>query len=75
LSAPLCGVVAGAATKMPVPTRTSTSPAISSEMIASRTDVRDTPSSAASSRSAGSRAPGANSPAAIRFAICSAIWR
>ena len=42
---------------MPVPTRTSTSPLISSEMIASRTDVRDTPSETASSRSAGSRDP------------------
>ena len=52
-------------TKMPVPTRTSTSPPISSEMIASRTDVRETPSSAASSRSAGSREPRANSPLAI----------
>ncbi len=46
------------ATKMPVPTRTSTRPAISSEMMASRTDVRDTPSSTASSRSAGRREPG-----------------
>ena len=58
-----------AATKMPVPTRTSTSPPISSEMIASRTDVRLTPSDAASSRSAGSRDPGGNSPLAISCAI------
>ena len=33
-----------AVTNMPAPTRTSTSPPISSEMIASRTDVRETPS-------------------------------
>ena len=47
---------------MPVPTRTSTRPPISSEMIASRTDARLTPSDVASSRSAGSRVPGRNSP-------------
>ena len=47
-----------AQTKMPVPTRTSTRPASSRQMIASRTDVRDTPSTEASSRSAGRRAPG-----------------
>ena len=62
-------------TKMPLPTRTSTSPAISREMIASRTDVRDTPSSVASSRSAGSRAPTANSPFSMSAAICPAICR
>jgi hypothetical protein len=57
-----------ATTKMPVPTRTSTSPLISSEMMASRTDVRDTPSETASSRSAGSRVPGGNSPRAMSSA-------
>ena len=36
--------LSGPVTKMPVPTRTSTRPPISSEMIASRTDVRETPS-------------------------------
>ena len=50
------------------PTRTSTRPLISSEMIASRTDVRLTPSDAASSRSAGSREPAGNSPLAISCA-------
>ena len=65
----------GSATKMPEPTRTSTRPAISSEMIASRTDVRDTPSSVASSRSAGRREPAGNSPLSINAAIWPAICR
>jgi hypothetical protein len=38
-------------------------------MMASRTDVRETPSDTASSRSAGSRDPGGNSPLAINCAI------
>ena len=44
------------------------SPLISSEMIASRTDVRLTPSETASSRSAGRREPDGNSPFAISCA-------
>ena len=62
-------------TKMPVPTRTSTRPAISSEISASRTDVRDTPRSTASSLSGGSREPVANSPLSISVEIWPAICR
>ena len=53
----VCARPGACVTKMPVPTRTSTRPLISSEMIASRTDVRLTPSETASSRSAGSANP------------------
>ncbi len=67
--------VVRAVTKMPVPTRTSTRPPISSEMIASRTEARLTPSWDASSRSAGRREPARNSPLAIKPAIWSAICR
>jgi hypothetical protein len=53
-------------TKAPAPTRTSTRPAISSAIIASRTVGRLTPNSLARSRSGGSRSPGLNSPRATR---------
>ena len=62
-------------TKIPVPTRTSTRPSISSARMASRTEVRETPSRTASSRSGGSREPTGNSPLSISVAICPAICR
>ncbi len=65
----------GAATNTPLPCRIRTTPRVSRERSASRTEARLTPSSSHSSRSPGSRSPGASPLPATNRSICSATRR
>src|SRR6185312_10124320 len=61
------------ATNVPLPVRTSRTPAYSSERIASRTEPRLTPNRSARLRSGGSTVPGPNAPLRIPSRIWSTI--